>query len=149
MSRFKCIDCGQEFDTKFSFCPNCGCPSSSCQIIEEETTPNEETVQQETAESEQPNTDQQQAQQTQTQYAAQQMEPLTYDVPQPSKRRTQPGTFEMICYVLAGICGLLFIFTQSSSGGYVNFDGSNWKQIWEIAAFSWLIVGRLTALVNK
>lgn len=149
MSKFKCIDCGQEFDAKFSFCPNCGCPSSSCQIIEEETALREEPVQQETTESEQPYAGLQQAQQPLNQNAGQQMEPLTYDIPQPSKRRTQPGTFEIICYVLAGICAVLFLIQQTSSGGYVNLDGSNRKLIWEIAAFSWLIVGRLTALVNR
>ncbi len=53
MSKLKCIDCGQEFDAKFSSCPNCGCPSSSCQIIEEETAPKEETTYQGSSASEQ------------------------------------------------------------------------------------------------
>lgn len=45
--------------------------------------------------------------------------------------------FEIVCYVLAGICAVPFFFTSFTALQY------------EIAAFAWLITGRITAVVNK
>lgn len=61
--------------------------------------------------------------------------------------------FEYLCYIFAGLCALMFISTptsRSSMGVEVaNLDGLNKALRWEIAFFGWLIVGRITALVNK
>lgn len=58
--------------------------------------------------------------------------------------------FEYLCYILAGICALMFFFTPTTKDGEViNFDGSNQVLRWEIAFFGWLIVGRITALISK
>jgi hypothetical protein len=64
-------------------------------------------------------------------------------------KNQKPKTFEYLCYIFAGLCALMFFFTHTTSGSYVNFDGSNTALRWEIAFFGWLIVGRITALINK
>ena len=65
----------------------------------------------------------------------------------PKAKSTDP--FEIVCYVLAGICAVLFFFTSTTRSGYVNFDGSFTALQYEIAAFAWLITGRITAVINK
>ena len=142
MNKFKCFDCGKEFKGNLSFCPDCGCPSSSCQRIEEQEMTKEEPIRQQTTNDEQLNTVKQQSSQPY-------QKNLNSNYPQPQTPKRKAGTFEIVCYVFAGICAFLCMLQQTTSGGYVNFDGSNLRLFWEIAAFSWLIVGRLTALVNK
>lgn len=150
MSKYKCIECGQEFAGNYTACPNCGCPSSACQVIEEEKR-NDVPNQQKTTYGGQPQPGatpyQQGSQQVnyQTQPGYRQMPYYGYS----QKPKRQCGTFEIVCYVFAGIFAFLFIFQQTTRSGVVNLDGSNMALRWEIGAFSWLIVGRLTALVNK
>ncbi|MBR3284582.1 MAG: hypothetical protein IKI60_04635, partial [Alloprevotella sp.] len=67
--------------------------------------------------------------------------------PQPNKRTY--GGLEIACYCLAAICGIAWIFTQTTRSDYVNFDGSNIALRREIATFAWLIIGRLTALIDR
>ena len=57
--------------------------------------------------------------------------------------------FEYLCYIFAGLCAIEFFLTPTTRGEVVNFDGSNTALRWEIAFFGWLIVGRITALINK
>ena len=57
--------------------------------------------------------------------------------------------FEYLCYIFAVICAFAFYKTPTTSNGVVNLDGSNMALRWEIAFFGWLIVGRITALINK
>jgi len=45
MSKLKCNDCGQTFESTLSACPNCGCPASESVAIKEN---NDETVAQTT-----------------------------------------------------------------------------------------------------
>lgn len=118
----KCPDCGLEFDSSQQECPNCGCPASSCKFLEE-------TIPQQTESN-----------------VPQKIEGQNIDSSQPKERKK---TFEIVCYCLAGLSTLLFIFTPTSRGGYVNFDGSDTALRYEIAAFGWLIAGRLTAILNK
>ena len=42
MSKLKCNECGQIFDSNQSICPNCGCPASECEKVEENTTSSNE-----------------------------------------------------------------------------------------------------------
>lgn len=35
MSKLKCNECGQIFDSNQSICPNCGCPASECESMAE------------------------------------------------------------------------------------------------------------------
>ena len=57
--------------------------------------------------------------------------------------------FEYLCYIFAVICAFAFYKTPTTSNGVVNLDGSNTALRWEIAFYGWLIVGRITALINK
>ena len=57
--------------------------------------------------------------------------------------------FEFLCYIFAGICAFVYYKTPTTRNGAVNFDGSIMALRWEIAFFGWLIVGRITALINK
>ena len=57
--------------------------------------------------------------------------------------------FEFLCYIFAGICAIAFFMTPTSRNEIVNLDGSYMALRWEIAFFGWLIVGRITALINK
>ena len=121
MKRLKCNDCGYVFDGNKSECPNCGCPASDSRTVSEEQPTSGNRKQNEIKHS---------------------------NVHYPDAKR-KPKTFEIVCYVLAGICAISFIFTSTTQSGYVNFDGSNIALRYEIAAFGWLIVGRITALINK
>ena len=142
MKQFRCKECGGLFAVGMNYCPGCGCPATVCETVDDGVPP-----------------------------------PLDDEMPPPppidgvagekkmgtgrenvQKPPQQPNFiipekkknyFEITCYCLAGICGLLFLLTATTNGGYVNFDGSNTALRHEIAAFGWLIVGRLTALINK
>lgn len=66
-----------------------------------------------------------------------------------TKNNQRNEYFEYLCYILAGICAIMFVSTPTTKGTIVNIDGSNTALRWEIAFFGWLIVGRITALINK
>lgn len=124
MNQQKCPECGTIFSAQLSECPECGCPASNFFSAEDTLHPQEQGMnyQQAMNDSQHPN----------------------QPTPTPKK-----SSFEIVCYCLAGICAVLFIFTPTTRGGYTNFDGSSTALRWEIAAFGWLIVGRLTAIFNK
>ena len=45
MKNFKCIDCGQEYDSRLEACPSCGCPSKYQQMPREENLSQDKTLQ--------------------------------------------------------------------------------------------------------
>lgn len=131
MSQIKCTECGQLMPEGVNRCPNCGCPVENAPA-EQKTTAQPA---QETPEVEQQSTN------------SMTKNPPMSVYPQPNKR--QYGGLEIACYCFAAICGIAWIFTQTTRSDYVNFDGSNIALRREIATFAWLIIGRLTALIDR
>ena len=135
MKQLRCNECGTVYSAQLTICPECGCPATDSVVVDEEDSP--------------PNREDQVKGKNIT------MEPERKNVQRESqydnhlKPQKKKKTFEIICYCLAGLCALSAIFTSTTNGGYVNFDGSNSALRSEIAAFGWLIVGRITALINK
>lgn len=134
MEKLRCGDCGTVFESNLQECPSCGCPASAC-----------------SNESEQPQTTHHTNTNTNTGSSVSPETPPKEipQLPSPMKGKRKMHPFEITCYCLAVICALLFLFTSTTSGGYVNFDGSNVALRHEIAAFGWLIAGRLTGILNK
>ena len=121
MSKIKCCECGLEFGSDHNECPNCGCPVSQPDKTRLSAAGNGPTA-------------------GIPPYFPQQM---PQQMPLPPNMGRHYSAFEIICYVFAGISAVLYILT------FFNYQMSNIALRHEIAAFSWLIVGRITALVNK
>lgn len=132
MGKLRCPECGTVFDSNLLECPECGCPASACTIVPEQpqtTTDSNSSESSNTINETPPNGNQQQNSIIE------------------EKRKIRP--FEYACYVLALIFAILWILQPTTSGQYVNFDGANRSLSFEIAAFGFLITGRLTAILNK
>lgn len=132
MARIRCVDCGTVFDSNLQECPSCGCPGNASTIVEEqpEAIHDPNAIFESRPTSDNPHNKSRQS-----------------PPPLDEKRKMHP--FEITCYVLAVIFALLWLVTQTTSGGIANFDGSISALRKEIAAFGFLIAGRLTALINK
>lgn len=134
MAKLRCGDCGNVFESNLQECPSCGCPASAC---------SNEPEQPQTTHHTNTNTGSSVTQETPPKEIPELSSPME------EKRKMHP--FEIACYCLAVICAILFLLSLGSttSGRFVNFDGSNQALRHEIAAFGWLIVGRLTGILNK
>lgn len=132
MTKLKCVDCGTIFESNLQECPSCGCPSNACTIEQEQP----QTIQNSNANFESRSTNEERQNEFQ-------------QSPPPSYRKRKIRPFEITCYILAILFAIMWLLTQTTYGGYGNFDGANSALRKEIAAFGFLIVGRLTALINK
>ena len=132
MAKLRCGDCGTVFESNIQECPTCGCPASACTVEIEQPQPTNGLNS-----SDSPNTT------NSTPINENEQSNPIIEV----KRKMHP--FEVACYALAIIFAILWLLQPTTSGGYANAYGANQALMKEIAAFGFLIAGRLTAILNK
>ena len=132
----KCNECGQVFDGNLQECPSCGCPASAC---------SDEPIQPQTEHDSYTNVGQGSTIPPNSAIPPNEFQQF----PPPFNQKRSMDAIEILCYVFAGIFALSWLIQPTTSSGYVNFDGANTALRREIATFGFLILGRLTAILNK
>lgn len=129
MAKVRCSECGEVFDSNLQECPTCGCPASASTILQEQT----EIVNNSYSDQNSTISDSQSEQQS----------------PPPLKEKREMDNFEKACYILALLSFIMSFLVSTSNGWIANLDGEIKELEFVIATFGFLIVGRLTALINK